>query len=82
MATENQTQPQELTQGQALNVLIQAVRIAQGKGAYTLEDAELVAKAIKVFVPPAPATEQGGEDPVINKDEAPTPTEPVVEKVK
>jgi hypothetical protein len=82
MATENQTQPQELTQGQALNVLIQAVRIAQGKGAYTLEDAELVAKAIKVFVPPAPATEEGGEDPVINKDEAPTPTEPVVEKVK
>ena len=80
MATENQTQPQELNQAQALNVLIQAVRIAQGKGAYTLEDAELVAKAIKVFVPPAPTTE--GEDPVINKDAEPQPTEPVVEKVK
>ena len=81
MATENQTQPQELNQAQALNVLIQAVRIAQGKGAYTLEDAEMVSKAIKVFVPPTPATEEG-EDPVINKDEAPEPTEPVVEKVK
>ena len=84
MATENQTQPQELTQPQALNVLIQAVRIAQGKGAFTLEDAELVAKAIKVFVPPAPPTEEGeeGEDPIINKDEEPQPTKPVVEKVK
>ena len=81
MATENQTQPQELNQSQALNVLIQAVRIAQQKGAYTLEDAEMVSKAIKVFVPPVPATEEG-EDPVINKDEAPEPTKPVVEKVK
>ena len=81
MATENQTQPQELNQQQALNVLIQAVRIAQGKGAFTLEDAELVAKAIKVFVPPTPVAEEG-EDPIINKDEAPQPTEPVVEKVK
>tara|TARA_B100000575_G_scaffold135145_1_gene107745 strand:+ start:358 stop:606 length:249 start_codon:yes stop_codon:yes gene_type:complete len=81
MATENQTQPQELNQSQALNVLIQAVRIAQGKGAFTLEDAELVAKAIKVFVPQAPVGEEGGEDPVINKDETPEPTEPVVEKV-
>ena len=81
--TQTKTVPQELNQGQALNVLIQAVRIAQGKGAYTLEDAELVAKAIKVFIPPTPATEEGGEDPVINKDEAPVPpTEPVVEKVK
>ena len=43
---------------QALNVLIQAVRIAQGKGAYTLEDAELISKAIKVFVPPTPAGEE------------------------
>ena len=81
MATEHQTQPQELNQAQALNVLIQAVRIAQGKGAYTLEDAEMVSKAIKVFVPPAPATEEGGEDPVINKEEDDTPTEPVIEKV-
>ena len=50
--TENQNQEQaqnpvgELNGQQALNVLIQAVRIAQGKGAYTLEDAELIAKAI------------------------------------
>ena len=81
MAKETQTQTQELNQTQALNVLIQAARIAQSKGAFTLEDAELVAKAIKVFVPPTEATKEG-EDPVINKDEEATPTEPVVEKVK
>jgi hypothetical protein len=41
----------ELTQEQALSVLIQGVRLAQKAGAYTIEDAELIAKAIKVFVP-------------------------------
>tara|TARA_R100000657_G_C4627860_1_gene76530 strand:+ start:156 stop:446 length:291 start_codon:yes stop_codon:yes gene_type:complete len=90
--TENQNPEAEMNQNtgslngqQALNVLIQAVRIAQGKGAYTLEDAELIAKAIKVFVPPTPAGEEGTEtDPVVNKDEEATeetPAEPVMTKV-
>lgn len=76
MSTE--TTQQEMNQGQAVNVLIQAARIAQGKGAFTLEDAELVSKAIKVFVPP---TQEGSEetDAVVNEE---TPaTEPVIEKV-
>ena len=42
---------QSLSQEQALSVLIQAVRIAQSKGAYTLEDAKVVAEAVSVFVP-------------------------------
>jgi hypothetical protein len=68
--------PQELTQGQAVNVLIQAARIAQSKGAFTLEDAELVAKAIRVFVPTNQP--QDGTDPVMNEEtEA---VQPVVEK--
>jgi len=70
---------QELNQGQAVNVLIQAARIAQSKGAFTLEDAELVAKAIKAFVPQEAQTE--GEDPVVNEDPN-TPVEPVIEKVQ
>lgn len=82
---ENQEMNNELTQGQAVNVLIQAVRIAQGKGAYTLEDAELVARAVKVFVP-AEAANQTTEDqpqsenadPVINQE---VPNQPIVEKV-
>ncbi len=48
---------QELTQDQALGVLIQGVRLAQKAGAFTIEDAELIAKAIKVFVKPAEAGE-------------------------
>lgn len=38
-----------LTQEQAIGVLIQAVQIAQSKGAYTLEDAEIISRAIKLF---------------------------------
>lgn len=40
-----------MNQDQALNVLISATRIAQTKGAYSLEDAELILKAIRVFTP-------------------------------
>jgi len=69
---------QEMNQGQAVNVLIQAARIAQQKGAFTLEDAEMVSKAIKVFVPPTEAKAEGN-DPVENSD---APTEPVIQAVK
>ena len=70
----------ELNGQQALNVLIQAVRIAQGKGAYTIEDAEIISKAIKIFVPPTPVGEDGTTpDPILNKEE--TPAEPVMTKV-
>ena len=74
-----QVAPEELNGQQALNVLIQAVRIAQGKGAYTIEDAELISRAIKVFVPPtAPGAEGTDEDPIVNEE---TPAEPVMTKV-
>jgi len=78
MSTEET--PQEMNQGQAVNVLIQAARIAQAKGAFTLEDAELVSKAIKVFVPPTDETEGETEtDSIVNEG---APMEPVIEKVK
>ena len=89
-AVASQTAPTgELNGQQALNVLIQAVRIAQGKGAYTIEDAELISRAIKVFVPPTPVGKDGEptseptSDPVINKDEESkeVPAEPVMTKV-
>jgi hypothetical protein len=47
------TIPEKLTQQQALQVLVDAARVAQSKGIFTLDDAELVNKAIKAFVPPA-----------------------------
>jgi hypothetical protein len=75
----------ELNGQQALNVLIQAVRIAQGKGAYTLEDAEIIARAIKLFVPPVAPGAEGAEgaqaDPVVNTEETGSPAEPVLTKV-
>ncbi len=74
----------ELNGQQALNVLIQAVRIAQGKGAYTIEDAELISRAIKVFVPPtAPGAEGTEADPIVNEEADKTePAEPVLTKVE
>lgn len=40
------------TKEQALNLLIKAVEVAQAKGAYTLEEASLIASAVKVFTQP------------------------------
>ena len=53
--TKNETMENEtvLTQDQSLNLLVQAVRVAQSKGAYSLEDAALLSQAIAVFTPPA-----------------------------
>jgi len=42
--------PAELNPQQAISVLIQAVNFAQSKGIYSLEDAEILSKAVKVFV--------------------------------
>lgn len=44
--------PEKLTQQQALQVLVDAARVAQSKGIFTLDDAELVNKAIKAFTAP------------------------------
>lgn len=46
--------PVELNQQQALQVLVDAARIAQSKGVFTLDDAELVNKAIRAFTPKGP----------------------------
>jgi hypothetical protein len=45
--------PETLNQQQALQVLVDAARVAQSKGIFTLDDAELVNKAIRAFMPPA-----------------------------
>lgn len=46
--------PAELNQQQALQVLVDAARVAQSKGIFSLDDAELVNKAIKAFIQPGP----------------------------
>lgn len=40
-----------MNQNEALNVLVQAVNLAQQKGAYSLQEAALVAQAIQEFTP-------------------------------
>jgi hypothetical protein len=39
-------------QNRALSVLVEAARLAQSRGAFSLEQASLVADAISVFQPP------------------------------
>tara|TARA_R110002126_G_scaffold148462_2_gene294448 strand:+ start:366 stop:641 length:276 start_codon:yes stop_codon:yes gene_type:complete len=81
--TEQENNTGDLNGQQALNVLIQAVRIAQSKGAYTIEDAELISRAIRVFVPPTPVGEEGTTtDPIINEETPTEPAEPVFTRVK
>lgn len=46
--------PETLTQQQALQVLVDAARISQQKGIFSLDDAELVNKAIRAFMPKGP----------------------------
>lgn len=55
-------------QNRALNILVEAARLAQTRGAFTLEQAALVAEAIAVFKP----AEQG-QVPV--PDAGPPPAE-------
>ena len=43
------------TPEQAISVLIQAVKIGQAKGAYSLEDAAMITQAIQSLVPQQPA---------------------------
>ena len=59
---------QVTTQEQALSLLIQAVRVAQSKGVYALEDAGLLAQAIGIFTPqpevtPVEVAEEAEEEP-------------------
>ena len=46
--------PEVLSQPQALQILVDAARIAQSKGVFTLDDAALVHKAITTFMPKGP----------------------------
>jgi hypothetical protein len=66
-----------MTQAQAVDVLIQAARLAQAKGAFTLEDAAMVATAIRVFVPAEAQT----ETTEVAAASAEAPVEPTLEKV-
>lgn len=65
----------EMNASRAISVLIQGVEIAQKQGAYTLDDAELLAKAVKFFKNAAKVTPAESEEtPEAPSEESPTPT--------
>ena len=47
-----------MTQQEALEALIRAVKVAQQRGAYSLEEASAVHGAVAVFIAPAPAPKE------------------------
>ncbi len=47
-----------MDQNQALNTLVQAVNLAQQRGAYNLKEAAVLASAVQVFTPPAEETDE------------------------
>ena len=53
---------EDINQQQALNILIKAAQVAQSKGAFTLDDAELVNKAIRTFIPKETTSELTKEE--------------------
>lgn len=59
---------QDLTQQQALELLVNGVQVAQRKGAFSLEEAELLARACRVFVvkqdSTTPSSTPGPQTPV------------------
>jgi hypothetical protein len=59
---------EELNQQQALNVLIRAAQVAQSKGAFTLDDAELVNKAVRTFIPKEQNTSELTKDPAATEN--------------
>ena len=46
-----------MDQNQALNTLVQAVNLAQQRGAFNLKEAAVLSSAVEVFTPPAEETE-------------------------
>ena len=65
-------QEQELTQAQAVSLLVQAADLAQSRGAFKLEEASMVAQAIRLLVPGRGAsatTEPVEEESDVNESE-------------
>jgi len=61
----------DLNQDQALQVLLQSALVAQRRGAFNLDEAELVAKAFKIFAPipqPQPQQQQQQQQTQPNQD--------------
>ena len=94
MENQNQNQapaqevPENLTPQQALAILVQGVQFAQTKGIYSLTDAELISKAVRVFTNTPEEGKEADADALVAEAEAEAPapapsedTAPVMEVV-
>mgnify|MGYP003628063469 CR=1 FL=1 len=55
-----------MEQNQALTVLVQAVNLAQKRGAFNLDEARAVADAVTIFTTPAQANSDAGTEEETN----------------
>ena len=60
----------KITQDQALNVLIQGVLRGQRNGAYTLAEAEIISRAIRLFTEQKKADESKAKASTVAKEPA------------
>jgi len=65
------TIPEELTQQQAIGLLIQGVEMAQARGAYNLNEAAIIAKAKRAFTPPKSEEQAPTATPATTETETP-----------
>ena len=50
-----------MDQNQALTTLVQAVNLAQQRGAFNLKEASMLASAVEVFMPPSSETDDSAD---------------------
>ena len=63
MSEQTTTIPEELTQQQAIGLLIQGVEMAQSRGAYNLNEAAIIAKVKRAFTPAKSEEQASTETP-------------------
>ena len=83
--TTTTTGPTMEQQNQALNVLVNAVRLAQKRGAFNLDEATVIGSAVSVFAPTqteTPDTEVSEEETVHNYEETKTAKKKAGKKAK
>ena len=71
-----------MTTEQALAILVQAARIGQARGAYSLEDAAHIANAISLFAPKQDKNVLTGNTDEIAKADATEETSKLTKKTK
>lgn len=65
---------EELNQEKALSILIQGVNLAQSKGVYSFEEAEIISKCVRRFTTPPNQQTPNQQTPTTNPSTTTIPT--------